>query len=333
MTIALKRFSPDGRPRWWRAERWRGWLQTAVHFAGYVFTRLVVGVIQTLPLDLGDAICRILARIVCHGLRIRHATTAANLARVFPDASAGELRETELAMWHSMMLMICEVAWAQRRLHLTNWSRYVQFRNHRDILRNCLSKRPIVMVAGHFGNFEIGGYTAGLMGCESTTIARRLDNPFVNDWVQRFRSAKGQRMIDKDGCAMEVDQHLADGGTLAILADQHAGPKGCWTNFLGVPASCHKALALFSLSSGAPMLAGSTRRLDRQPMRFESACVGVADPLDDPNGDCESVESLTKWYNRQLASDVGRAVEQYWWLHRRWREPPPRVAKRLARAA
>lgn len=315
------------------ADRMRVMRQTFADFCSYLCVRLVVGFIQTLPLDIGDSICRSMAKLICRFVRIRHRTTATNLAQVFPDASQAEYDALEESMWHSLMLMVCEIAWAQRRLHLTNWSQYVRFRNSRDILRNCLSKRPTVMVTGHFGNFEIGGYTAGLMGCESTTIARRLDNPYLNDWVQRFRSAKGQRMLDKDGCAMEVDQHLADGGTLAILADQHAGPKGCWTNFLGVPASCHKALALFSLGSGAAMLAGSTRRIDGKPMQFESACVAVADPLDDPEGHCESVTTLTKWYNRQLALSVSEAVEQYWWLHRRWREPPPRVAKRLAKAA
>ena len=332
MAITLNRLVPRDLGRW-NADRWRDARQRTANFCVYVFVRLVVGFIQTLPLDMGDSICRTLATFVSRHAKIRHDTTASNLASVFPDASEQEYRQIELAMWHSLMLMICEIAWAQRRLHLTNWSQYVQFRNHRGILRGCLSKRPLVMVTGHFGNFEIGGYTAGLMGCESTTIARRLDNPFVHRWVERFRSAKGQKMIDKEGCAMAVDQHLADGGTLTILADQHAGPKGCWTHFLGVPASCHKALALFSLGSGAPMLAGSTRRINGQPMQFESACVAVADPLDDPDGDCESVGSLTKWYNRQLAFSVGESVEQYWWLHRRWREPPPRVAKRLAKAA
>lgn len=316
-----------------RVIRWRDLLRTPSHFVSYVFVRLFVGVIQTLPLDMGDSMCRLMAVLISRHVKIRHRTTSANLARVFPDASEQEHLAIEAAMWHSLLLMVCEIAWAQRRLHLTNWKQYVRFKNSPDILRNCLSKRPTVMVTGHFGNFEIGGYTAGLMGCESTTIARRLDNPFVDAWVHRFRSAKGQRMIDKEGCAMEVDQHLADAGTLAILADQHAGPKGCWTNFLGVPASCHKALALFSLGSGATMLAGTTRRIDGQPMKFETACVAYVDPLDDPQGHCESVTSLTKWYNNQLAKSVGEAVEQYWWLHRRWRQPPPRVAKRLAKAA
>lgn len=303
------------------------------HFAAYVFVRMLIAVIQVMPPDMGDAVCRSIATLVTSKLGIRRRITQQNLKNVFTSATDQQHREIEFAMWHHLLLMVCEIAWAQRRLHLTNWSQHVRFLNGQEVLRCCLGKRASVTVTGHFGNFEIGGYTMGLMGCESTTIARRLDNPFLHDWVERFRSAKGQRMLDKEGCAMEVDQHLASGGSLVILADQHGGPKGCWTNFLGVPASCHKALSLFSLGSDAPMLVGYTRRVDGKPMQFESASLGVADPLDDPHGHCESVATMTKWYNRTLAKGIDRSVEQYWWLHRRWREPPPKVAKRMAKAA
>ena len=312
-------------PNWTRIRR------NVSDFAAYLVVRLFVAIIQTLPLDMGDRCCRALASLIVSRFKIRRRITQGNLKQVFPDATPRQLEKMEFAMWHHLLLMVCEIAWAQRRLHLTNWPQYVQFRDNRAVLKNCLSKRPSVTVTGHFGNFEIGGYTMGLMGCESTTIARRLDNPYLDAWVHRFRSAKGQRMLDKEGCATEVDQHLAAGGSLVILADQHAGPKGCWTNFLGIPASCHKALALFSLGSKATMLVGYTRRVGGTPMQFESGSLGVADPVNDPEGICESVKTLTKWYNRTLARAVDLSVEQYWWLHRRWREPPPKVAQRLAK--
>jgi KDO2-lipid IV(A) lauroyltransferase len=127
-------------------------------------------------------------------------------------------------------------------------------------------------------------------------------------------------MVDKEGCAAEVQRHLAQGGVLSLLADQHAGPKGCWVNFLGIPASCHKALALFTLSSRAPMMVGATWRVGGRPMQFLCACTGIADPANDHESVCTSVTALTRWYNERLAISIGEAVEQYWWLHRRWRD-------------
>lgn len=187
------------------------------------------------------------------------------------------------------------------------------------------------MVTGHYGNFEICGHVSGLMGFETLAIARRLDNIYLHRWVERFRGANGQYLIDKEGCATEVENHLANGGTLSLLADQHAGAKGCWTNFMGAPASCHKALALFSFTANAPMSVALTRRLNGQPMQFVTELIGSVDPADASDPAAASVTSLTQWYNRALAEGVARDVTQYWWLHRRWRTPPARVQKRLAK--
>ena len=313
-------------------QRIRSGLGLAGDYAAYLVVRLLVAVIQTMPMDMGDSMCRGLAWLASGPLGVRRGVTERNLRRIFPDADEDSRRELTFAMWHHLLLMVCEIAWAQRRLHLTNWAKHVRFRDQYKILHIVLSKRPSIMVTGHFGNFEISNYVIGMMGVGPTSIARRLDNRFLHEWVDRFRSAKGQHLVDKEGCAPFVEEHLKNGGVLSILADQHAGDKGCWTNFMGVPASCHKALALFSLSSDAPMMAGYTIRLNNKPMQMEAACVGIADPTTgDPS--CESVNSLTEWYNARLEESVALAVEQYWWLHRRWREPPPKVVKRLAKRA
>ena len=42
------------------------------------------------------------------------------------------------------------------------------------------------------------------------------------------------------------------------------------------------------------------------------------------------VKPLTQWYNDVLAEQIRRTPEQYWWLHRRWRDPPQRMQKKLA---
>lgn len=307
--------------------------QTVVDFSAYAVVRTLVAVIQVLPTDMGDAICRWMAGVASHRLSIRRSTTKQNLKRAFPAAT--ELQRSELteAMWHSLLMMVCEIAWARRRLHRCNWSRHVSFDGNQMMLDKLLSPRPCVMVTGHFGNFEVGGHVMGLMGFPTLTIARKLDNRFLDSWLQGFRGAQGQHLVDKEGCAPVVERHLQNGGILSLLADQHAGEKGCWVDFMGTPASCHKALALFSLSSNAPMVVVATRRRNQTPMKFEIGMSGWVDPLSVPaDPAAASVSTLTQWYNQRLSELVAGGVEQYWWLHRRWRTPPPRVQRRLAKA-
>lgn len=303
----------------------------SLDFSVYLLVRFFVAFVQVLPADMGDQFCRTFAKLFARGVRVRRKTFAENMRLIFPDAPPAHHQALCEAMWHHLLLMVCEIAWAPRRLHLCNWNQSIRLRDNKVMLSHLLSQRPTILVTGHYGNFEVGGYVIGLMGFPTVTIARRLDNPYLHDFLESFRETHGQFMVDKEGCAPLIDRHLSEKGTLSLLADQHAGTKGCWVNFLGVDASCHKALALFSLTSGAPMIVGYTRRLGR-PLHFESGCVDIADPMNDTAGVCGGVRPLTQWYSDRLADVIAPAVEQYWWVHRRWRKKPRKAAP-LARAA
>ena len=99
--------------------------------------------------------------------------------------------------------------------------------------------------------------------------------------------------------------------------------------FLGRPASCHKAVAVFTLTGGAPLIVSYAKRVGG-PLQFELGLVGVADPQV-PSADLANVKTLTRWYNRMLEQAILGAPEQYWWVHRRWKgEPPKRGVARPA---
>jgi KDO2-lipid IV(A) lauroyltransferase len=307
------------------------WKRSLTDYFAYLAVRGVVAILQVLPEENATRLCRAGAWLLSGPLPVRRKTLRENLERIFPRATPAERDALTRAMWYHLLMMVCEIAWAPRRIHRCCWKRYITFADAQAMLRPLLSRRPTVLVTGHLGNFELGGYITGLMGISTSTIARPLDNPFLHDFVADFRGAKGQRLLDKNGCASEVDRHLADGGTLSLLADQHAGNKGCWTDFLGVEASCHKALALFTLAADAPMVVAYTLRAGG-PMRFELGTTGVADPRRGGT-ECGGVRPLTEWYNKRLAEVIARCPEQYWWVHRRWREKPVRRRPGAARAA
>ncbi len=305
-------------------------LRQCVDWLVYAAVRILIAFIQICSVDSAARIMNRLAWVLAR-VPLRRKTVDGNLKRVFPALSDDELRGYRYAMWRSLLLMVCEVAWAPRRIHRTNWKHFVRIPNKPYMLGPLMGTRPAVVVTGHFGNFEVGGYITGLFGLSTMTIARPLDNPFLDRYISRFRSSKGQELVPKDGSAQIIDAHLKAGGTLTLLADQHAGHKGCWVDFLGSPASCHKSLALFTLVAGAPMVVVASRRLDR-PFKFELDCYGIADPLQSGEH-LQGVRQLTIWYNRCLAKAIARSPDQYWWLHRRWREPPPARKESLARAA
>lgn len=290
----------------------------------YLFVRLFICLIQTLSLETCQAVSRLLAWLACDLVRVRRRVVDDNLRHVFPAWTDRERRDVTRQMWEHLFLMVCEIAHAPRKVHETNWRRYFEFRGKREMVEILLDSRPTVFVSGHFGNFELSSFMMGLLGFPTYAIARRLDNPYLDRYINQFRSTNGQFILPKDGSSAQVDAVLRSGGVIALLGDQSAGPKGCWVDFLGRPASCHKAVALFTLVSGAPLVVAYGKRTGG-PLQFELGMGGIADPRV-PSDDLGGVKPLTQWYNRALEQIILAAPEQYWWVHRRWKGEPPKKA-------
>ena len=297
----------------------------------YLILRIVISILQILSADACASFARWLAWFVNDVVKFRRRVIHENITGVYPDKTEAERTEMAREMWYHLIMMAIEIAQAPRKIHDTNWRKYVYIRDKVLMTRYLIDYRPLVAVSGHYGNFEIAGYTTGLLGMPSYTIARTLDNPYLDKFINSFRGMNGQFILPKDGSATMVQEVLESGGILTLLGDQHAGTKGCWVNFLGRPASCHKAVALFTLSGSAPMMVTYCRKTDK-PLRFEIGCTGVADPLDMPP-ELKSVKALTQWYNDRLADAIQDDPNQFWWVHRRWKEKPVRKTKKRRQAA
>jgi len=294
----------------------------------YVLVRIVMAIVQAVPMSACQRLADPLAWLCCR-LRVRHQVIEDNLRHAFPDMPELERRRIERAHWRHLVLMIFEMAHADRLIRDTNWRRYVRLHEMQPMVRQLLTTRPAVVVAGHFGNFEISARMLGLFGFATFVVARPLDNPYLDRWLNQFRGRFGQSILPKKGSANDADARLAAGGTLAVLGDQSAGPKGCFVEFFGRPASTHKAIAVMALAHEAPLMVTYARRTVGQafvpvkpsPLQFEIGCQAIADPRE--NGpEAAGVRELTQWYSRQLEAIVRRDPEQYWWVHRRWKDQP-----------
>ncbi len=303
-----------------------------VDLLAYVAVRVVICVIQALPRERCERWARRLSDFLANRVRIRRQVVRDNLRQAFPGFSVEERRETARKMWEHLLLMVVEIAHANRVIHKTTWRRSLRIHGMEDFVRTLWLDRPKVILSGHYGNFELAAYLFGLFGFRIFSVARELDNPLLDRFVTDFRESRGQRILPKKGSAPDVALVLEENGAIGLLGDQAAGPRGCWVEFFGRPASVHKAIGVFALSSAAPvMVCSATRRggLFDYDLRLE----GIADPA---AGGAETADltALSQWYTSLLERAVRREPGQYWWVHRRWRgEPGPGKRSRLPRPA
>lgn len=305
---------------------------SALHYLAYFGVRIVVCLLQAIPLAACHAGARRLAWALWHVVPFRRGVIDANLQIAFPQLDAAGRRAIAIGMWEHLLLMIVEIAHAPRKIHRANWRDHLAMPQMAMMVRRLLDRRPVVIISGHLGNFEMGGYLLGLHGFPTHTIARPLDNPYLDRWINQFRAATGQYILPKQGASGRIDALLKSGGTVVLLGDQFAAAGACWVDFFGKPASTNKAVALFTLVGEAPTAAGAVYRAGG-PMRFVMHVEELVDPLA-PGFALGSAPLLTAWYTSCLETMIRRAPDQYWWLHRRWKgAPPERRVKRAPTAA
>lgn len=304
-----------------------------LNYLVYLAIRIVVAALQAIPLEAGKSLARALAWLI-YKVDKRHRQVAhENLALAFPELAEdfpARDRIVRKVLEHFCTLLI-EIVHLPRIMNSRNWRKFLDLGDSPIIVDALLKNRPLMIVTGHFGNWEMAGFSLGLLGFTTHAIARTLDNPHLENFLRSFRERTGQKLLAKKGDFDQMTNILAAGGTIATLADQDAGPRGQFVDFFGRPASTHKAIALLAMEFNVPMAVVGVPRVGK-PMKYQVICEDIIDPQE-YEGRPDALHAITQRYTSALERMIRKYPEQYFWLHRRWKHQPPVKKSKQPQAA
>jgi KDO2-lipid IV(A) lauroyltransferase len=258
-----------------------------------------------------------------------------NIRQSFPEMPPAEIDRTIHQMWVHLFRLVVETIQLQRKVTLTNCREVFVFRQRHRIIEKILTGRPVFVLGGHYGNWEVSTAAFGMFGYPMGLIAREMDNPYLHDWFVRSRQHTGHKLYLKQGGWDDMVKLLQAGGSLGLLGDQDAGKRGVFVDFFGRPASTFKSIALMAMEYKAVLVVGYGIRLPDAPdarwARFEIGVEEVIDPLEIDADDV--IEEITNRYTRGLEAAIRRAPEQYFWVHNRWKSKPGEKRNRARKAA
>lgn len=197
--------------------------------------------------------------------------------------------------------------------------RYVTLDGVPHLERAMAQGRGVVIVTGHFGNWELINLAAGLRHYPVSVLARMQGLPKLNRLLNEYRESKGCKVISKGMAARAMMQRLRSGGLVGVLMDQDAGRRGVLAPFFGRLASTADGpialarrlesviLPVFIIRTGGPHHTISIE----PPLQVPS----LGDPVRD-------VPAVVAAYLQVLERYVRRAPEQWLWPHRRWKSSP-----------
>jgi len=141
----------------------------------------------------------------------------------------------------------------------------------REHLDAALSKgKGIVLLASHFGSWELIGYTMARLGYPIYAIARPQAVNRMTEFMNGFRENRGVRILMDHNLAASL-RTLRKNGIIGVLADLNARERGYLTTFFGREASFYPTPILLSQRSGAPIIPVFIERdaAGRHHIRFE----------------------------------------------------------------
>ena len=179
--------------------------------------------------------------------------------------------------------------------------------------------KGILFFTGHFGFWELHALAHGVKLRPIGVLARALDNPRLNDLLERVRTKTGNHVIYRQGAVRRVMKTLAAGEGVALLIDQHMhSPDAIWVNFFRRPAATTSTLAALALRTGAAVIPVFAHPLPggRYKFVYES-------PVEPPaEGAPDAIREFTQRCTDVLEMHVRKHPELWLWMHRRWRDAP-----------
>lgn len=181
-------------------------------------------------------------------------------------------------------------------------------------------KKGIVFLTGHLGNWELMAYSQSLRGFPINIIARPLDNPVVEDFVYKRRSAAGNRVIAKKKALKDIMQCLKNREHVGILLDQNvAQQEGIFVDFFGKMACTSFGMAMIALKADVTVLPvfmvyiGNGRYKQLIGSEIEIRRSGNLE---------HDIAYNTALFTKIIESYIRRYPEQWLWAHRRWKTEP-----------
>jgi KDO2-lipid IV(A) lauroyltransferase len=248
-----------------------------------------------------------------------------NLRASFPDKDEDWIQQTGRRSFEHLVMLTVDVIFSPRLIRKDNWEQYSSYKNVERVKWMMAEHKPLLLVSGHYGNFEIMGYLLGEFGFDVYSIARPFDNRFLNKYLYDVRQRKGQKIIDKKGATEAMEQIVRQGSTLCFIADQNAGKKGIFVDFFGRKASTYKSIGLLAIQYNLPIGVGVSRRIDsRFFFEMELARLIMPDEWKDKD---DPLLWITAEYTKAFEDSIRKDPTQYWWIHSRWKTRPREEVK------
>jgi KDO2-lipid IV(A) lauroyltransferase len=290
--------------RFWQPGYWPTWI-------GLAIMRLIAFLPYRLQLLTG----RGMGRLLYMGMRRRRKIAKKNIALCFPELTDDENQTLLKRHFQSLGMTVVEHGlswWASDRL----MQRLIRINGIEHIEKALENGKGVLLLSGHFATIELSGRHLALLIPPISALYRPSKNPFVDQIIRRTRQNSAE-LVAKDSIR-DLLRALKRNAPVWYAPDQaYTGKNSAAAKFFGETAMTNTATSQIARVSGAAVIPYFSRRNDDG----SGYSVDVLPPLD--NFPTDDATADAQRFNDILESYVRKMPEQYYWIHRRFKNRPP----------
>lgn len=282
--------------------RTRDWLENAA-LRGLIGGLLCLPYAWRVPLC-GWVMSRMIAPLAGYRDRIRE-----NLAKVMPDLPKDEVERLVRRVPDNVGRSIIE-NYSSKEFMARAGGSPVRGEGLAAVEAAHAEKRPVIFIAAHFGNYEASRAAMTARGYTVGVLYRPMNNRYFNKHYVRAMEQLGEPAFPRGRQGLGgMLKFLRGGGKLGMLIDLHIYD-GERLTFFDRPAMTSLSAAELALKYNAVLIPAYSVR-QKNGLDFEiifEAPIAHTDP-----------RTMTQALNDSLETLVREHLDQWFWIHRRWK--------------
>lgn len=218
--------------------------------------------------------------------------------------------------YHNLGITLLELL-AIRTMKKEDIQNIIEYENIELIKENSKKGKGIILLSGHYGNWELLAYSAGLLsGVPVNVVVKPQKNQYADRRLNQYRTKSGNKILPMKRAAFAMISALKNNEAIALLVDQSAEKdKDIKVKFFGRDAITYEAPAALSLKFGSPIIMGFAERMHSGKYKVKLSVL----PSDDLHYNKEGIRILTERHVAALEQQIRKKPEDWAWQHRRWK--------------
>jgi Kdo2-lipid IVA lauroyltransferase/acyltransferase len=246
--------------------------------------------------------------------RYRRRVVRANLNLAFPEKDEQEISRISRAFYRHFCDIVVEGVKAFSMTPRESIDRY-KILNPEILDRHFENKQSVIVVYGHFNNWEWGSLSGKLqLKHKPVAFYKPLSNKLIDDYIQRTRAKTGTELVSIIHTATTFTTHKNTPAIFVMVADQSPSKiaHAIWVKFLNQDTATLHGPEKYAIKHNIPVYYGKVIKISRGVYN------AVLEPLMmDPSA--SSPGEITQLFMSSLEKQIVEKPEYWLWSHRRWK--------------